>query len=120
MANKDVKQYYYMMQAQYLEMKEDLADFEQALAEGFITEEQLIEAKSDIEKIESNYERLSYIMYLMEMPNRSRKKAKYTKTNNELVTYFSETDADQNAISFENQSALDHLRKELKKLKVSR
>ena len=41
MAIKDVKQYYYSMQAQYLEMKADLQDFEEALAAGYITEEQL-------------------------------------------------------------------------------
>jgi hypothetical protein len=120
MANKDVKQYYYAMQAQYLEMKEDLADFEQALADGFITEEQLAEAKSDIEKIESNYERLSYIMYLMEMPNRADKKAGYANRNKDLVNHFSEVNADQKAVNLENCSALDHLRKELKNLKVSR
>ena len=31
MALKDVKKYYFTMLAQYLEMKADLADFEQAL-----------------------------------------------------------------------------------------
>ena len=31
MAVKDVKEYYYKMFAQYLEMKNDLADFEEAL-----------------------------------------------------------------------------------------
>ena len=58
MAIKDVKRYYYQMQAQYLEMKADLADFEQALQDGFITEEQLAAAKEEVVKIKNNYDRL--------------------------------------------------------------
>ena len=34
MALKDVKYYYYTMLNQYLEMKADLADFQQAFADG--------------------------------------------------------------------------------------
>ena len=48
MAVKDVKEYYYKMLAQYLEMKADLADFEQALKDGFITEDQVVEAKEEL------------------------------------------------------------------------
>ena len=43
MAVKDVKRYYYAMLNQYLEMKADLTDFEQAFADGFITEDQIEE-----------------------------------------------------------------------------
>ena len=56
MAIKDVKNYYYQMQAQYLEMKADLVDFEQALQDGFITEDQLEAAKEEVAKIEKEHE----------------------------------------------------------------
>ena len=48
MAIKDAKQYYYTMLNQYLEMKADLADFEQALADGHITEEQLEAVREEV------------------------------------------------------------------------
>ena len=43
MAIKDVKVYFYNMLGQYLEMKEDLKDFDQALQDGHITEDKLEE-----------------------------------------------------------------------------
>lgn len=117
MAIKDVKECYYQMQAQYLEMKEDLADFEKALQDGFITEDRLEAAKADVAAVKNNYDRLSYIMYLLEMPNRPKKKVEYTKANKKIVRYFKEQNATTEQMKQENQSALAHLRTELKKLK---
>ena len=116
MANKDVKQYYYTMLNQYLEMKADLADFEQALKDGYITESQLEAAKAEILTIEQNYERLSYVMYLLEMPNRPNKKALFNRRNKDLVQHFEQTTATQALVEAENRSALDRLRREIKKL----
>jgi len=45
MAISHVKKYMYTMQNQYLEMKADLEDFNQALKDGHITEEQLESVK---------------------------------------------------------------------------
>ena len=117
MAVKDVKQYYYTMLNQYLEMKANLADFEQGLADGYITEDQLIAAQEEIYALESNYERLSYIMYLLEMPNRSSKKEGYNQRNKILMEHFTENNATDSQVELENRSALDKLRIELKKLK---
>jgi F0F1-type ATP synthase beta subunit len=98
-------------------MKEDLADFEKALQDGFITEDRLEVAKEDVAIIKNNYDRLSYIMYLLEMPNKPKKKAKYVKANKKIVHYLEEQNATAEQTKQENQSALDHLRTELKKLK---
>jgi uncharacterized membrane protein YebE (DUF533 family) len=117
MAIRDVKQYYYSMLGQYLEMKADLQDFEQALADGYITEDKLESIREEVNLIETNYERLSYIMYLLEMPKRPQKKAKFSKTNKALEEYFSNQAASEQEIKIENNSALDQLRKKLKELK---
>ena len=81
------------MQAQYLEMKADLADFEQGLQDGYITEDQLEAAKEEINLLENNYDRLSYILYLLEIPNKNSKKAKHKKTSQQLLTYFDKRNA---------------------------
>ena len=117
MAVKDVKKYYYQMQAQYLEMKADLADFEQALQEGFITEDQLLAAKEEVIRVENNYDRLSYIMYLLEMPNRNSKKTNYAKMNKPVLNFLNLQSATEAEVVEENRSALEQLRKELNKLK---
>ena len=117
MSVKDVKDYYYRMQAQYLEMKSDLADFEQALENDFITEDELNAVKENVAQLEANYERLSFIMYLLEMPNRSVKKDKYKIKNKKLVDALAANNAMVEQVETENKSALDTLRAELKKLK---
>lgn len=116
MAVKDVKRYYYTMLNQYLEMKADLADFEQAFADGFITEDQLEAVREDIAKIEANYDRLTYIMYLLEMPNRPSKKQAYETKSEKELNYLKAKEADGKYVAEENKSALEHLRQELKRL----
>jgi hypothetical protein len=116
MAIKDVKHYYYNMQAQYLEMKADLADFEAAFADGFITEDQLEEVKADVARIENNYDRLTYIMYLLEIPKRESKRAAHEKANKKLLGFFESANASEDQVKLENKSTLSHLRQELKRL----
>ena len=119
MALIDVKKYYYKMLAQYLEMKNDLADFEEALKNGFITEEQVLAAKAEVERLEENYQRLTYIMYLLEMPKSSsrRKKFNKSKSHKKFMTKFKQVGADIDSIVDENTSCLMHFRDELNKLK---
>lgn len=116
MAVKDVKEYYYKLLIQTAEMKADLEDFEKAFKDGYITEDRLDEAKKQVEAIEANFERVGYVMYLLEMPNRPKKAAKWKKQNAKLAQHFQVQKADADAVLDENKSSLDNLRAELKKL----
>ena len=116
MALKDVKIYYYSILNQYLEMKASLADFDEALQNNFITEDQLEAVKADIAQIEQNYNRLSYIMYLLELPQRKEKKALFNNRNKKLINKLSTLNCSDEAVYDENKSALDHIRQELKKI----
>lgn len=116
MAVRDFKQYLVKIQGQYLEMKNDLADFNQAFKDGHITEDQLNAAKEDVNILEQNYQRLLYAEYLLEIPNRKSKKAKHKKANTKLENAFIEMKADEDSVFEENKCALNHLRAELKKL----
>ena len=116
MAARDVKEYYLKMQAQYYEMRGDLQDYEQAFKDGHISEEQLESVKEDIAAIQDNYERLRYIMYLLELPNRKRKQKRHNSQNKRLVKYFKDKKIDAESVKLENKSLLDDLREELRKL----
>ena len=116
MAIRDVKEYYFKMLSQYMEMKADLADFEQALKDGFITEEQMQAAFAEVERVQQNYERLSYIMYLLNLPNRKSKQKKYNTMNSVLVTEFEKLGADCKAVELENMDALKLFRAEMERL----
>ncbi len=117
MAIRDVKQYYYSQLMQYSEMKADLDDLEQALKDGLITEDKLSTIKENIAVIESNFNRIQYIMYLAEIPNRKSKKDAWKKANAEILEYLKSIGADNGAVDIENKSSLDIIRAEIKKIK---
>ena len=116
MAIRDVKEYYFKMLSQYMEMKADLADFEQALKDGFITEEQMQAAFAEVDKVQQNYERLSYIMYLLNLPNRKSKQKKYNVMNSALLAEFEKCGANSKTVELENMDALKLFRAEMKRL----
>lgn len=116
MAAKDVKEYYFKLIAQKAELEADLADFEEALKNGFITEEQMQAAKDELIPYQINLDRLTYIMYLLELPNRKAKKAKFAKQNKKILDELEKRNADEQSVISENKSALDAFRKEVKEL----
>ena len=116
MAAKDVKEYYYKLIAQKAELEADLADFEEALKNGFITEEQMQAAKDELIPYQINLDRLTYIVYLLELPNRKAKKAKFANQNKKILNELEKRNADEQSVISENKSALDAFRKEVKEL----
>lgn len=119
MAIKDVRKYFYTMLGQYLEEKQNLADFEVALKEGYITEEQMQEACEVVANLEANYHRLVYIMYLLDMPNRKDKKTGYIKQHQTILEELQRLGADIDSIKEENSDALIHFKAALKALNKS-
>ena len=119
MAIKDVRTYYYNMLSQYLEEKQNLADFEEALKEGHITQEQMQEALDNVANLETNYHRLVYIMYLLDMPNRGSKKASYVKQHKVILDALKRLGADIESVKEENTDALIHFKAALEALKKS-
>ena len=116
MAVKDIKEYYFKLIAQKAELEADLADFEEALKNGFITEEQMQAAKDELIPYQINLDRLTYIMYLLELPNRKAKKAKFANQNKKILSELEKRNADELSVISENKSALDAFRKEVKEL----
>ena len=117
MAVKDVKNYFYTMLCQYIEEKQNLADFEEALKEGHITQEQMQEAMENVANLETNYHRLVYIMYLLEMPNRSNKKLGYVRQHKTILYELRRLGADIDSVKEENTDALIHFKAALENLK---
>ena len=116
MAARDVKEYYFKLIAQKAELEADLADFEEALKNGFVTEEQMQAAKDELIPYQINLDRLTYIVYLLELPNRKTKKAKFAKQNKKIIDELERRKADEQSVIYENKSALDAFRKEVKEL----
>lgn len=119
MAVKDVRNYFYTMLLQYIEEKQNLADFEEALKNGFITEEQMQEAMEVVAGLETNYHRLVYIMYLLDMPNKGSKKANYVKQHKGILNELKRLGADIDSIKEENSDALIHFKATLNAMRKS-
>lgn len=117
MAIKDVRKYFYATLSQYLEEKQNLADFEEALRDGLITEEQMQETLKIVAELENNYYRLAYIMYLLDMPNRKDKKEIYTRQYGTILKELQRLGADAESVKKENTDALILFKTALKKLK---
>ena len=119
MAVKDVRNYFYTMLCRYIEEKQNLADFEIALKDGLITEEQMQDAMENVANLETNYHRLVYIMYLLDMPNRKSKKSGYVKQYQTILDELQRLGADIDSIKEENSDALIHFKAALEALKKS-
>ena len=117
MAIIDVKRYYYEVLMQYLEMKEDIADFEEALKSGYITEDKLDEVKNDIYLVKENLDRLSYIMHLLNLPKRKEKQTKYKQQNSKLEKYFELNNATAENVIKENTNVLKHFKEAIVEIK---
>jgi hypothetical protein len=117
MAINDVRYYFFTMLAQYLEEKQNLEDFAQALKDGLITEADMQEATEVVATLEANYHRLAYIMYLLDMPNKKSKKDTYVRQHKDILEELKKLGVDINSIKEENADALIHFKAALKALK---
>lgn len=114
MAIADVKSYFRKVEKQYRELKGNLKDFDEAFAKGHITEDKLTEVKNWCNVVETNYERLAYIMHLLAIPNKHSKKL--SRADEKLRKTLTLVKADEDYVLEENRDALVNLRKELEKL----
>ena len=117
MAVRDVRKYYYTMLSQYLEEKQNLEDFQEALNEGNITEDQMQEALDAVAELETNYHRLTYIMYLLNLPSKKSKKPAYVRQHKIILDELEKLGADLDSVKKENEDALIHFKAALKNLK---
>lgn len=118
MAIKDFKEYFYQVQAQYVEMKDDLKDFDQALQDGHITQDQMNGVLEDVKALEQNYTRLVYVMYLLNMPNRKSKKPGYARMHKKEFDKLDRQQATAQKVIDENERALKRIGEEFDKLGV--
>ena len=117
MAVRDVREYYWKLLAQQEEMQNDLEDFTEALQNGYITEDKLEDVKAEVNRLKENVDRVAYVLYLLEKPNKNAKKPGYDKQNKKLLTELENRNCTEKQVLDENKSALDRIRAELKRLK---
>ena len=103
---KDVIKYYKQVSKDYEEMKSELRDMEQELATSMVTPEQLGQMQEMIKPIKQNYEMLSYVMFLLNMPSKKKKKYQYKQQQRALL----EISKTEESVLEEDKEALKNLK----------
>lgn len=78
MSVKHVKDYYNKITNDYLTMKDALKELENASMNNPALTNNIQTIKTTVDKMKENYNRISYIVYLLNMPNKKEKRKKYT------------------------------------------
>lgn len=116
MAVRDVKEYYIVELNQLITLKADLAEFESAVKAGHITEDRLEEIKTECHRLQENVDRLGYILYLLELPNRKSKQQKYMEATANINEYFKNKNADKKSELSENDTIIKFVKAELERI----
>ena len=104
MSKKDVEKYYDTITEQYHEMVQDIKDFEKEASEGLIEPERVERLKEQIAPIKQNWERWTYMMFLLNQPERKSKHKGYQERNKKLLNSLS-SDNSLKAVLEENENA---------------
>ena len=112
MSVKDIKKYYEEVAEQYLEMRNELKDFSELAEKQMFEPERLDAIKESIQPLMRNYEVLSYIMYLLNKPNKKEKQKKYEKMNAKLLATIKQGNTEDGVIE-ENENVIQKLKKQI-------
>lgn len=113
MAKRHVIDYFNKVADQYHSMLLEIRDFEEECNKGLIEPERLDEVKKIIEPLKNNYMTWSYMMFLLNLPNRERKVKDYKRRNARLISNYKDTSLEDNNAALAKLNAKNS---ELKKL----
>ncbi len=115
MAKRDVALYFLQVQSQYFDMVKLAKEMNEELKKGFVTQEQVESIQNEMDILKANYERIAYIMLLLNKPNRKSKKSSEESIYKEWYDYLK--GASKEAIMDENRDVLCDFKKFVKEIK---
>ena len=112
MSIKDVRDYHLKMTRDYVDLKETLDRLESEITEETSAEalKNISTLKKQAEKIQENYNRINYIIYLLDKPVRPSKQGRWSKQNQKRLEAIPNKDR-LSGISDENKGNLHSLKK---------
>lgn len=110
MSRKHVIEYYKSVESQYFDLLNDAEDMQQAVKDKILSESQLEEFTKLIDKVKTNYTRLSYIMYLLDLPNKKSKENRNSKQYKKTKQIFNGLNATSEDIIEENKGTLNQFK----------
>lgn len=117
MSVKHVKEYFNKISNDYIEMLDVLHELEEAVSENIISQEKLDETTKSVEKLKENYLRWSYMMYLLNQPNKKDKKKVYERRMEKALKQIPDKDKTDSIIQ-ENKNCIKSFKKEINDLRT--
>lgn len=111
MSKKDLDNYYKTITDQYNEMLENIHEIENSAENNMVSSDILDNMKTMILPLKTNYERLSYVMFLLNQPTRRHKVKKYKNQNKKALEKLDNNNSLE-AVVEENKKVIDDLKKE--------
>lgn len=108
MSKRHVDEYFNTIANQYHEMLESLREIEEECNKGLMDPDRLEQIKTMINPLKENYMRISYIMFLLNQPNREKKVKKYQEQNKKLLNNIPKKDRLE-GIKEENQKTINNI-----------
>ena len=108
MSVKAVRKYYDQICEQFSDMLQDIRDLEEEAAQGLIEPERIERLKDQVAPIKQNYERWTYMMFLLNQPERPRKQPRYKDQNRKLLKSLNPENSIEATIQ-ENEEARKHI-----------
>lgn len=113
MSVNHIKAYFNKVADQYHQLLEEIRDFEKEAEKGLIEPERLDLIKESIKPLVNNFQTLSYIMFLLNMPNKKEKEARYIRQNKKLLSNIDLKFTEQGKLT-ENETVLESTQKIIK------
>lgn len=115
MSVKHVKDYYDHVTKDYMEMREVLKEMENINSEeaGSSINNNIEFIKQNVETLKENYMRISYIIYLLNKPNKKEKQRKYIKEKEKVLNNIPYEDTLLGILG-ENKESIDNIKDFLK------
>ena len=116
---RDLKEYYVTLQRQFKEVRDIAEKVNKEIEEGKLTQEQRDQFESYFMNVKTNYDRVSYIVYLIDLPPKFIQKIKerrLKKKYEESFKRFKEQRATAEDVIEENEKSIESAREELSSL----
>lgn len=108
MSKRHVDEYFNTIANQYHEMLESLKEIEEECSKGLMDPDRLEQIKAMIIPLKDNYMRISYIMFLLNQPNKEKKIKKYEEQNKKLLSKIPKKDRLE-GIKEENNNIINNI-----------
>lgn len=109
MALKHIMEYYNQVCDDYREAIDTIKDFEKEVQQGIVEPERIDLLKQNLQPLLTNYEQISYIIFLLNKPAKKEKEKKYLNQNKKVLSKIKKENTSESLL-LENKEVIKRLK----------